>query len=448
MGKKDKKESKLTPEFAIGVCVKFIIILCAFINSFTISVYVNTLPLIVKEKKGAEISIGTIETTCSVFLAISSITISKYNKFFNTQHSSPIGLYVHGIATFIFCYSSAISEYWTFMSVTILIATLRGIGNGIFWTVIKSYITNQYFDQLGSLSSSLEFSSGIGLAIGSYFNTNLLKGLSYSSRYWPVGLSEIIFGALLQIFLLVQIAFNNHKNYKSVRREVSKISCGKTPRISKIIRNINVLIVLITIFLSMFAINTIDSTYLLHLKKTKIKNVEKVFGIGFAVSALSYTVLTIPIGFFMDKKKQFTLPFIMAGLLFFSAAFSIIGPAPILHIKLSKYWIYVSSSLMGLALSFIYTPSFVQILKIKNEKYILADDEDFYTRLSGIHMTAIALGLTLGPLCGGIMVRYVSFPKSTFAISCLFLLMMTCICGLWVKECCWSSEESEKISKV
>ena len=181
-------------------------------------------------------------------------------------------------------------------------------------------------------------------------------------------------------------------------------SSTSTASISPLVRDVRVMVPLLSATTAALTIGYIESLLELHLQTFSL-SVSSV-GLCFLTMSLTYTATTLITGYCVDKILQ-PITFSTTGLLLLLLAFTLIGPAPFLPLAPSLApslpLTLLSLVLQGAGAALVLVSTFSSSLAATLSKEGYTDSPSTFSLVSGLWTSAFALGNFLGPSVAGVI---------------------------------------------
>ena len=177
-------------------------------------------------------------------------------------------------------------------------------------------------------------------------------------------------------------------------------SSTSSASISPLVRDVRVMVPLLSATTAALTIGYIESLLELHLQTFSL-SVSSV-GLCFLTMSLTYTAMTLLTGYCVDKILQ-PIIFSTTGLLLLLLTFTLIGPAPFLPLAPSLPLTVLSLVLQGAGAALVLVSTFSSSLAATLSKDGYSDSPSTFSLVSGLWTSAFALGNFVGPSVAGVI---------------------------------------------
>ncbi|EGR27519.1 major facilitator superfamily protein, putative [Ichthyophthirius multifiliis] len=195
----------------------------------------------------------------------------------------------------------------------------------------------------------------------------------------------------------------------------------------EIFKNKNIVLNYIIIFLPCCGLLFLDPTMGIFYSETFGLN-DLQIGLVFSVSTIVYMIFT-PFGTRIMKLTNNYEMLLLIGAIMTGVSFFFLGPDELTGLPKSLYITLAADGVQGLATLFIYIPALPQLFKILCKMYPDENQEIMGDIASALYNTSYAVGEFIGPLLGGILCEYISFPRA----ASLFGLFVLIFSGIYMK---------------
>ncbi|GFR88982.1 MFS-type transporter SLC18B1 [Elysia marginata] len=152
-------------------------------------------------------------------------------------------------------------------------------------------------------------------------------------------------------------------------------------------------------------------------------------GMCFALHPVLYTIFTPLLGLLTDK-FSITGPLLLLSSLGCCIAYLLIGPAPVLRFLPSELWVVLLGyMILGVSEAGLTIPTAKCLCQGATE---LGFPSDVRTHgiMSGLNVGGYHFGAFVGPLLAGTLTDVMGFGRSTFVISCTYLITFIVFCSI------------------
>lgn len=325
------------------------------------------------------------------------------------------GIYTTGVCAILFGMLDKVNGHYPFIILSFVIRIVEAMGNAAFLTASFAIIAKEFPDNVAVTFASLETCFGFGLIVGPTVGGALYQLGGYSLPFAVMG-SCLFLAAVLTAFVLPK-----HDNGKDKENPESMLRIIKIP---------GVMLASCSTVVTSMSIGFLQATLEPHLRIFYLSPL--ILGIMFVINGGVYAITSPLYGMICDSHIQPKYITIL-GTIFVAMGFSLIGPAPFLHITESLWITILGLILHGLGMGAQLVSSFSDALKT-SVAHGFPNNLETYGLVSGLWTSTFALGAFIGPSVSGILYDSIGFANSSYFVIGVHLLVGLMVTLFIVRE--------------
>ncbi|XP_033640472.1 MFS-type transporter SLC18B1-like isoform X1 [Asterias rubens] len=413
VGNERKKKPKITFDQKL---ILFAITIASIANFMSFSILVVFFPIEAKAKGMSQTVIGLVSTIYALSSSVFSPIFGKFLPLIGARFMFLAGSFMAGGSNILFGLLGDMPTDTSFTVYCFLLRIVEGLGAAASLTSSSAILAHTFPDNVGTVVSINEMMIGIGFAVGPALGGLLYNAGGFGLPFYVLGGFDLLIVAL-NLFTMPQPGCKTEE--MGSLKQVLTIPA--------------IWLLLIVSTLGSVAVGVIDPTLSLHLKELHFDVVE--ISLIFTVFGAVYGLTSFVWGYIADKMKSTR---IMLALGAFGCAifFLFIGPSPLLNITPQKYLASIAIALGASSIALFVIPTLVDMF-ITAEWYGLSQGLGDTSVISGLWVSAFAIGTMLGPLLGGVLTDHLGFDNAGTVLAGVYIATMLVICffGLWEFRC-------------
>ncbi|XP_014661896.1 PREDICTED: MFS-type transporter SLC18B1-like isoform X2 [Priapulus caudatus] len=346
-------------------------------------------------KKGVSpVMIGFIFGILELTIALSSPFFGRFMTRLGSRFTFLAGMFTVGTACCLFGFVDMVPDGVDFVSLSIAIRVVEGLGAGAYITASFAIIANEFPERVATMFGVLETFNGLGLMLGPVVGGALYYVGGFGLPFYVLG------GFILVAFVCAYFILPEQHDH-SVPITKSYWTFLKAPSVA---------ICMMIIAMGSMSMGFLQPTLEPHLELFNLNPF--VIGLLFLLMSGAYA-FSAPLWGYIGDKIGYPLQMMIAGCVFTALAFLFVGPSPIFKFHVNNGF---------------------------------PDNFETYGLLSGMYSTCFSLGAAIGPTVAGALVDYIGFPWGTSLFSAfnillaVVLLFYICYFNNW---CCHGVGETE-----
>lgn len=382
---------------------------------------------------------GFVFGIANLSLFLFSPFFGKYGGRLGPKMCFNIGSVLQGVSGFLFGFLPYFKDVGAFIGLSYLLRFLEGLGTAMAWSAALGILMKIFPNKVARIMSWTQTCFGLGYMLGPAVGAALYEAGGFMLPFFSIGgLSTVL--AISLVFTIPNLeTVNTNSNSTNDDEESDTLvnqddsehdaqnghadpQCnGIRPnlRFRTIISSPGLLFPFVDLFSALCGNGMLESMLEPHLREAGASTID--IGVSFLVFGLCYSIGNMLFGSAIDKWGYPSF-FSLAGNLMFLITFTFVGPVSFIPIRPSEHLIQAMMALAGFAYSALVCSSFSRAQKRVIEMGF-SDDINTYVMISGIWLSAFALGNFVGPTVAGLAVDVIGFRRTTIIFFALYAAM-------------------------
>jgi len=381
---------------------------------------------------------GFVFGIANLSLFLFSPLFGKYGGRLGPKMCFTIGSILQGVSGFLFGFLPYFKDVGSFIGLSYLLRFLEGLGTAMSWSAALGMLMKIFPNKVARIMSWTQTCFGLGYMLGPAVGAALYEAGGFMLPFFSIGgLSTVL--SIAVVFSIPNLDTISSSNRSSSDDEESETlvneesghdvqnghSDSQCPtirpnlRMRTIVSSPALLFPFVDLFSALCGNGMLESMLEPHLRFAGASTID--VGVSFLVFGCCYSIGNMLFGSAIDKVGYPTC-FSLAGNLMFLITFSFVGPVSFIPIEPAEHLIQGMMALAGFAYSALVCSSFSRA-QSKVIAMGFADDINTYVMISGIWLSAFALGNFVGPTVAGLAVDVIGFRDTTIIFFALYAAM-------------------------
>ncbi|KAK3759178.1 hypothetical protein RRG08_028138 [Elysia crispata] len=372
-------------------------------------------------KKGTSSTlVGLIFSVFEFVVTVASPVFGRYMVHFGPNWLFLAGLFLSGSATVVFGLLHMCPAGSAFVALSIVVRAMEALGfaatSTSFVTTLCYFFPNNYASVYAFGCSLCSLGSMLGPPIGAVFYEIGGFGLPF---YIMGGVTLILEPVLIPLLPDIKASETDHKTADN----------SSSKSVLLLARSGLVWAGMLGLFMSAVGNSFLQPVLATHLETYGLKAL--MIGICFSIHPILYTLFTPVLGFLTDK-LNIKEPLLLMSSVGCCVAYSLIGPTPVLSFLPRQLWIVLLGyMILGISEAGLTIPT-AKCLASGAMELDFPSDVSTHGLMSGLNLCGYHFGAFVGPLLAGSLTDAMGFGRSTFLVSCLYLVTFAIFCSILV----------------
>ncbi|TRY70790.1 hypothetical protein TCAL_04819 [Tigriopus californicus] len=368
------------------------------------------------EKMGATpAQYGFVFGIANLSLFIFSPIFGKYGPRLGAKLCFTTGSIFQGVSGFLFAFLPLLKNCEVFITLSYVLRFAEGFGTAMAWSAAVGILMKLFPNKVAQIMSWTQTFFGLGYMMGPAVGAALYEVGGFKFPFLVVGSISTILSVSLYFTIPHMDDETRHVTLRPDGQEQPRPVLG----FRQVLSSFSLLLPFFDLFCTLCGNGVLESMLEPHLRQYKATTLD--VGITFLIFGCCYMSGNVIFGTIADKVGNPTV-FSVLGNCLFLLTFSLIGPVPFVPVKPSVILIQLMMACAGTAYASMVVSSFGRAHQ-RVIKMGFADDLDTRIMITGLWMSAFALGNFVGPTFAGFLVQSEGFSSTTVVFFGLYLVM-------------------------